>query len=118
MNGERGAAPVELAAGVALLVLPALLLVVSFVPWVVRRLDATRLAVSVAREAAFGARAAPPVPVGSVVTVSRVEGVLGEEVRVEVRLPVPVVQTPWGPIGVGWARGTHTEVVGPHRSRP
>lgn len=119
MSDERGMAAVELAAGMALLVLPVLLLTVSFGPWLERELDATRVAIAVAREVAFGEHGqAPPVPDGSSIRVSRSDGPLGETIRVDVRLPVRVVEGLWGPIGPGWASGSHVEVVGPHRSRP
>lgn len=36
MSGERGAAPVELAAGVALILVPTALLILSFGPWLER----------------------------------------------------------------------------------
>lgn len=118
MSGERGAAPVELAAGVALLLLPAVLVAVSLVPWLETELEATRVAIAVARTQAFGDPGSSPPPAGSSITVSRTPGPLGEMIRVDVRLRIPVVDTPWGRIGPGWASASHVEVIGPHRSRP
>lgn len=123
MTDERGAAPLELAAGAALLLLPALLLATAFGPCVEGELYATRVAVSVAREVAAGSEIEEAVGRFDgidprLVTVARRSGPLGEEILVEVRLPVPVVATPWGPVGRGRATGTHVETIGPHRSRP
>jgi hypothetical protein len=118
VRAERGAAAVELAAGVAFLVLPALLLAVSFLPWLETELEATRVAVFVARHVAFDEVPMPPIPAGSSITVSRTDGALGVVIRVDVRLPVAAVDAPWGPIGPGWASSSHVEVVGWYRSRP
>ena len=57
--GERGSAPIEFAAGVLLLLIPVVLLIVSFAPGLERRVLARSLAADVARTVALAGGAVP-----------------------------------------------------------
>ena len=142
---EKGTASLELALGVAVLVIPALVAVVSFGPWLEARAfaraaaaEGARVAVlasgdpalegaavvsEMARQRGFengdvrvGLCGAPPVMPGS----SRGTCVLirGGEVVVTVIIEVPLISTPWGDVGGVDIRATHAESVDAYRSLP
>lgn len=142
---DRGAASLELALGVGLLVIPALLVVVSFGPW----LEGRAFARAAAAEAARGAVLSPgdPAAAGSAlvadmvagrgidpgsVTVSMCDGpslppgtgqgycvlVRGAMVTAVVSVVVPLISTPWGPVGGLTVSSSHAEPVDAYRSLP
>lgn len=142
---ERGSASLELALGFALLVVPALVVVVAFGPWLERR-ELVRAA------AAEGARAAvlatgDPAGAGSAVVgeLAAARGLTPDEVGVRMcggpSLPagdgggtcvlergavvvvtvtseVAVLHTPWGTVGGVVVEATHAEPVDAYRSLP
>jgi hypothetical protein len=143
---EHGTVPIELAAAVGLLLLPAALLVLSFGPWLERRTlvrsvaaEAARLEVlsdgdeiAVSRLVAGWAERNGIDPAGLEVALcggpaSPADRPLrstclplrrSEVVAVEVRTVVPVVRTPFGDVGGVTVSATAVEVVDRHRSLP
>lgn len=131
---QRGTASLELALGMSLLVIPAVVAVLSFSPW----LEARSFVRSAAAE---GARAAvlasgDPTSAGTSLVAAMAEGreyegvavemcggalcVLerGAYVTVRVSLEVPLVSTPWGDVGGVVVEGFHAEPVDAYRSLP
>lgn len=133
---ERGSAALELAIGMAVLVVPAVMVVASFSVWLEARAfvraaaaEAGRAAVlsdgdaaaagdAVAREMAAGRGFA-----GDSVAVSMCSGgpcllARGGVVTATVSVEVPLVQTPWGEVGGVAVTYTHAEPVDAFRSLP
>lgn len=142
---ERGTASLELALGVAVLVVPALVAVVSFGPWLEARAfaraaaaEGARVAVlasvepavegaavvgEMARQRGFdngdvrvGMCGAPPALTGS--SGGTCALVRGGEVVVTVIVEVPLISTPWGDVGGVEIHATHAESVDAYRSLP
>jgi len=140
---QRGHASVELALGVALLILPVALVVMAFAPWSERRV----LAEAASAEAARAAVLRLDHSVGADVVAAMVagHGLAGDQVRLgwcggtpgplsspgggcslgrgtvvaaTVQVWVPLVMTPWGGIGGLWVTGEHAEPVDLYRSLP
>lgn len=131
---ERGSAPLELALGMGLLVLPAVVAVLAFSPW----LEARSFVRSAAAE---GARAAvltsgEPAATAAALVANMASGRGYEDVSVEmcggapcvrrrggyvtarVWMEVPLVSTPWGDVGGVAVEGIHAEPVDAYRSLP
>lgn len=142
---DTGTASLELALGAGLLVIPALLVVVSFGPWLEGRAFARAAAAEAARAAVLSQgdpAAAGSALVGDMVTgrglhpgsvsVSMCEGpslppgagagscalVRGARVTATVSLVVPLISTPWGPVGGITVTASHAEPVDAYRSIP
>lgn len=138
---ERGSAAVELALGVIVLLIPALLLVVSFGPALERRVLARSLAAETARTLIEADGVLDAVSLDRLVALARSAGVAPNSVRVSVcgEALVPLVNAagcelagraavdvtievtvdpqllPGGPTTVSHV---HTEPTNPYRSRP
>jgi hypothetical protein len=142
---ERGAASLELALGAGLLVIPALLVVVSFGPWLEGGAFARAAAAEAARSAVLAqgdpAAAGSAVVAGMAtgrgidpgsVTVSMCGGpsvpagnglgscvlIRGALVTASVSVSVPLISTPWGPVGGLTVTASHAEPVDAYRSLP
>lgn len=140
---EHGHAAVELALGVGLLLLPVALVVMSFGPWLERRVvaeaaasEASRAAVlaldhssggrsAAAIAAAYGLEAesvrlgwcgASPASPGTFAGSCPLTRGSVVEARVEVW--APLFTTPWGEVGGLWVGSTHSEWVDVYRSLP
>lgn len=140
---DHGHAAVEFALAVGVLLLPAALFVVSLGPWLEQRVAAKAVAAEAARAAAIDL----DLEVGAGVARKLIEthglrldqarlgwcGVApsefdkpsgscqltrGSVVAAEVELWVPLVVTPWGPVGGFWTAARHTEPVDLYRSIP
>ena len=138
---ESGHGAVEFALGVGLLLLPVAILVLGFGPWSERRVVAEAAAAEAARAAVItldagagevvvaemganhgleadqvllGWCGSEPTPVSE--SRSGCSLARGSVVEAEVRIWVPLVQTPWGPIGNVWASGRHAEPIDLYRS--
>jgi hypothetical protein len=137
---ERGTAPIELALGVLVLLVPVALLVLSFGPMLERRAVVRSMAVDVARTIVFtdgdasgalerlawrlgepgvaaaelhvGICGSPPLPLDEVPTRCDLDRL--DIVEVAVTMGVDVRLLPGGPTSVSY---THTEPVDPYRSR-
>lgn len=142
---ERGSAPVELALGVAVLLFPAALVVLSFGPWleartfvrsgaavVARQIAVTGSESSVAQGLAAMAGSAgievdsvavqlcsgSPVTLGAANPSGCLPLPRAGAVTVTVLVAVPVVSTPWGEIGGLTVEATHSESLDLYRSMP
>ena len=142
---ERGAASLELALGVTLLLIPAVITVLAFAPWLERRqfvrsaaAEAARALVVAAEDPSSAGSAivaelatargyeaesvevvlcgAPPVRAGEAGSGCRLDR--DELVVVTVRTGVPLVVTPWGDVGSVTVEATHAEPVDAYRSLP
>lgn len=139
MTGDSGYAPVEVALGIGLLLLPVAVVVMSFGPWLESRVvaeamaaEASRAAVlaldvdqgsSVAAEIAANhgidpedfdvgwCGAVPDVGASGSCTFER-----GSSVTVDVRVWTPAITTPWGEVGGVWVSMAHSEPVDLYRS--
>jgi len=128
---DRGSAPLELAAGIGLLLIPAVLLVLSFAPWVERQMGARELARNVARAAAVAgsvpdaealiAQATHNYGIERADISVRLSGDAGRGglVTANVTVQMPVISIP-GIGGLGSVSWTvhHTEQVDLYRSFP
>ena len=140
---DRGHAAVELALGVAVLMLPVALVVTAFGPWSERRVLAEAAAAESARAVAIdldhgagaavvarmtdqhglgegevrmgwcGAESAGLAAPGGVCPLIR-----GGVVAVQVEVWAPMVVTPWGPVGGLWVSAEHSEPIDLYRSLP
>lgn len=131
---ERGSAALELALGVGFLIVPALVAVVSFGPWLEARsfvraaaAEGARAAVlSVSDPAAAGTEAVADMAAGrgyeeySIEMCGGGECVLerGQFVSAGVTVDIPLIATPWGDVGGVTVRGFHSEPVDTYRSLP
>lgn len=141
MGDDRGHAAVELALGVGLLLLPVAIVVLGFGPWSERRVVAEAAAAEAARAAvltldlAAGEAVVAEVAANHGLTAEEVElGWCGAEpgpvavapggcplsrgttVEATVEVWVPLVATPWGPIGGIWVTARHGEPIDLYRS--
>jgi len=128
---ERGSVPVEFAAAVGLLLIPAVLLVMSFAPWVERQMMAREIARDTARSAAIAAsvegvgviaeQTARNYGIDPADVTVRVEGDTGRGglVTATVSVRMPAIEIP-GLGGLGTVVWTvhHTEQVDLYRSLP
>jgi hypothetical protein len=132
---------VELALGVALLLLPVALGVLAFGPWIERRVVAEAAAAEAARTAVvsldlsrggqvvsdigsnhhfspdtvrLGWCGSEPGPAAE--SVSGCSLARGSQVVAEVRIWTPLVATPWGSIGGVWVIASHAETIDAYRS--
>lgn len=124
----------ELALGVALLVVPAVVAVISFAPWLEARSYVRAAAAEAARAAVL--TSGDPTAAGVAAAVAMAAGHDLEDVEVimcggsrcalerggtvaaTVRVEVPLVHTPWGPVGGIGVEATHREPVDQYRSLP
>lgn len=131
---QRGSASLELALGMGLLVIPAVIAVLSFAPWLEARAFVRAAAAEGARAAVLAA--AEPSAVGTAVIAEMAAGrgyeavsiqmcggspcvlVRGAYVTAAVMVDVPLVATPWGDVGGVTVRGSHAEPVDAYRSLP
>lgn len=133
---ERGSAPLELALGIGLLILPALLAVMSFAPWLEARAFVRAAAAEGARSAVV-ATDDPALAGAAIITeMATSRGYSGSEVSVtmcggvgctverggyvfaEVSVVIPLVSTPWGDVGGMTVSAAHAEPVDAYRSLP
>lgn len=131
---ERGTASIELALGTALLVIPAVVAVLSFAPWLEARAFVRAAAAEAARSAVLAtgdpAQAGAGV-VGDLAASRGVEGVSvemcggtacvlerGGYVSASVSVVIPLVSTPWGEVGGITVEAVHSEPVDLYRSLP
>ncbi len=133
---ERGSAPLELALGVGLLVLPALVAVLSFGPWLEARAFVRAAAAEGARSAVLatgdpataGASTIGQMASGRGFDASSVHVIMcgdgscvrerGEYVTAEVAVDIALISTPWGEVGGVTVRAAHAEPVDAFRSLP
>ena len=142
---QRGSASLELALGFALLLVPAVVVVIGFAPWLERR-EFVRAAASEGARAAVLA-VGDPAAAGSAVVAElaaargldpdhvmvRMCGAAavpagtgrgtctrerGDVVVVVVQSEVPLFMTPWGAVGGVLVEAGHAEPVDPYRSLP
>jgi hypothetical protein len=136
---ERGQAAIELALAVGALLLPVAVVVAGFGPWSETRVAAEAVAAETARAAVL--ELSHEVGMGMVDSMTVSMGIDRELVRVgwcgaaptrdgsgscafergvavsiTVEMWVPVVSTPWGPIGGIWVVGEHSEPIDLYRS--
>lgn len=131
---QQGSASLELALGMALMVIPALVAVLSFAPWLEARAFVRAAAAEGARAAVL-AHGDPSVTAVAVITEMAVGRELealaiemcggspcvlerGEHVTAVVSVYVPLVTTPWGEVGGVTVHGSHSEPVDAYRSLP
>ena len=135
---ERGLVPVEVAAGVGLLLLPAALLVLSFAPWLQTRIMVRAAAAEAARSVVLAEPAGSGEPsarrlveqmatnaglAAEAVEVWFCEGTCspverGDTVTVRVVAPVALIETPFGSVGGLSVSAVHSESVDLYRSLP
>lgn len=131
---QRGSAALELALGMGFLVIPALVAVLSFSPWLEARAFVRTAAAESARAAVLAA--GDPTSAGEALVADLAAGRGFEGVGVEmcggascvlerngfvtarVSLEVPVISTPWGDVGGIEVEGFHAEPVDAYRSLP
>lgn len=140
---ERGHAAVELALGVAVLLLPVALAVTAFGPWSERRVLAEAAAAEGARalvieltpagaeslvtrmvaahglgngDVRMGWCGSTPVSPGTATGTCPLAR--GSTVTLTVEVWAPLVMTPWGGVGGLWVRGDHAESIDLYRSIP
>ncbi len=139
MRNERGHAAVEFALAIGVLLLPVALVVVSFGPWLERRVTAEAAAAEGSRTAVL--HLDPASGLATAANVLMAAGVEDEHVRagwcgaapqvggagscsfargsvveLEVEVFVPLFETPWGPVGGLWVDGHHAEPTDLYRS--
>lgn len=140
---DRGHAAVELALGVAVLLLPVALAVTAFGPWSERRVFAEAAAAEGARALAVELdHAGAEELVGRMidaqglgldrvrlgwcgstpVSLGRAAGscplARGSTVTLDVEVWAPLVMTPWGAVGGLWVAADHSEPIDLYRSLP
>lgn len=130
---ERGTASLELALGIALLVLPAVVVVASFGPWMEARAFVRSAAAEAARaavlaptdHAAAGRAMVEEMAIGRGLSAETVMCGGGEcrlergsVLTAEVAVQVPLWRTPWGDVGGVEVRASHAEPVDAYRSLP
>lgn len=140
---EKGHAAVELALAVAVLMLPVALVVTAFGPWSERRVLAEATAAESARAVVLGldhsagAAVVASMTAGHGLNVDQVRlgwcgatpGSVsnpggfcpltrGSSVTATVQVWVPLVVTPWGPVGGIWITADHAEPIDLYRSLP
>lgn len=140
---DRGHAAVEFALAVGVLLLPVALAVLSFGPWLEHRVVARAAAAEAARAAVVdldhsaGAALAVSVitghglevgsarlgwcgasPAAIVSPAGSCPLTRGSITEATVQLWVPLLNTPWGPVGGLWATASHSEPVDLYRSLP
>jgi hypothetical protein len=140
---DAGHAAVELALGVAVLMLPVALAVTAFGPWSERRVLAEAAAAEGARTAAIrldlgegatvvsrmvgdhgidhslvrlGWCGATPVELPTTAGTCSLDR--GSNVEIELEVWAPLVTTPWGPVGGLWVGASHSEPIDLYRSLP
>lgn len=131
---QRGSAALELALGMGLLVIPALVAVLSFSPWLEARAFVRTAAAEGARAAVLAA--SDPTSAGTALVTDLAAGRGFDAVTVEmcggapcvleraafvtarVSLEVALVSTPWGDVGGIEVEGFHAEPVDAYRSLP
>ncbi len=142
---QRGSAALELALGMAVLVVPAVMVVASFSVWVEARTFVRAASAEAARAAVLAE--GDPAAAGSTVVAEMASGrgfgaagvrvtmcggpeweagagsgtcvlVRGGFVTAEVSVDVPLVATPWGEVGGVTVSAAHAEPVDAYRSLP
>lgn len=131
---ERGSAAVELAVGVATLLIPAVVVVISFAPWLDARAFVNAAASEAARAAVLTAGDPNSAGVEAVAGMAGARGYVevsvemcggdrclvrrGGFVSARVTVVVPLFATPWGEVGGVEVAGGHAEPVDAYRSLP
>lgn len=140
---DRGHAAVEFALAVGVLLLPVALVVISFGPWLERRVVARAAAAEASRatvlelDHAAGAEVARGIAAAHGLEMelvrlgwcgsppSQIESpsgscslARGSVVEASVEILVPLLNTPWGEVGGLWAGASHAEPVDLYRSLP
>lgn len=131
---ERAGASVELALGMALIVIPAVVAVLSFSPWLEARAFVRTAAAEGARAAVLAgddAASAGATLIADLAASRRIDVVTvelcgggscelerGGFVTARVTVDVPLVSTPWGDVGGITVVGRHAEPVDAYRSLP
>jgi Flp pilus assembly protein TadG len=138
---DRGHAGVELAMAIAVLLIPVAVVVLGFGPWSERRVSAEAVAAEAARAAVLelSQQSGDRVISASIADLGIAESqvrvgwcdaspgplnapagacpmVRGSAVQVAVQLWVPLINTPWGPIGGLWVTASHSEPIDLYRS--
>lgn len=140
---DRGHAAVEFALAVGVLLLPVALVVLSFGPWLERRVVARAAAAEAARvavveldlsagtdmvsrvitghgldmnSARLGWCGSSPTAIGA--PAGSCPLTRGSTAEATVQLWVPLLDTPWGAVGGLWASASHNEPVDLYRSLP
>ena len=139
MSRDAGYAPVEVALGIGLLLLPVAVVVMSFGPWLESRVIAEAMAAEASRAAVIaldveqGSGVASEIAANHGIESSEVEvgwcGAVpateasgscsferGSSVTVEVRVWTPAITMPWGEVGGVWVSRAHSEPVDLYRS--
>lgn len=130
---QRGSAALELALGIGFLVLPALIAVVSFGPWLEARSFVRAAAAEGARAAVLSVTDPTTAGVAAVSDMAAGRGyeaqvemcgggvcvlARGQYVTARVSVDVPLIPTPWGDVGGVTVDGFHSEPVDAYRSLP
>lgn len=133
---EQGSAALELALGIGGLVIPAVIAVLSFAPWLEARAFVRSASAEAARAAVLAAEDPASVAAEVVAGMASARGYSadaidlslcgGEECRLErggvvtvrVAIEIPLVSTPWGGVGGLAVAGFHAEPVDAYRSLP
>lgn len=131
---QRGSASLELALGIGLLVFPAVIMVLAFAPWLEARAFVDAAASEGARAAVLsdgdptgaGIAAIEPMAAARGFEAVQVEMCGGDScslqrgsfVTAEVVVEIPLIVTPWGPVGGVEVSGFHAEPVDAYRSLP
>lgn len=128
---ERGSVPLEFAAAVGLLLIPAVLLVLSFAPWVERQMMAREIARDAARSVAISATITDVRPMAEQIArnydtdpADVIVDVAGDTSRgglvtATVSVQMPLIEIPGvGELGTVTWRVHHTEQVDIYRSLP
>lgn len=130
---EKGSAPLELAMGIGLLVIPALIAVLSFAPWLEARAFVRAAAAEGARTAVLAGGDPTSAGIALVTDLASNRGydadiemcggaacILERDsyVTARVTVDVPLIATPWGDVGGVAVEGFHAEPVDLYRSLP
>lgn len=130
---DKGSAPLELALGIGLLVIPALVAVLSFAPWLEARAFVRAAAAEGARAAVLAGGEPTSAGVAFVTDLASNRGYdvsvemcggggcileRGSYVTARVTVDVPLLATPWGDVGGVTVEGFHAEPVDLYRSLP
>lgn len=136
---DRGHAAIELALAVGVLLLPVILVVISFGPWSETRVNAEAIAAEAARAAVIQFDQA--IGVETALSIADVQGYEPSEIRlgwcgstpvgwgggvcpfergtsvdVVVEVWTPLIATPWGSVGGLWVSAFHSEPIDLYRS--
>jgi hypothetical protein len=111
VNRDGGYAPIEVALGIGLLLLPVAVVVMSFGPWLESRVIAEAHGIDADDFEVGWCGAVPATEASGSCSFER-----GSSVTVEVRVWTPAITTPWGEVGGVWVSRAHSEPVDLYRS--